>query len=224
MAERGREFDVVSVGELCRVLQAEDSLEKLVFACVGKTNEESQAEIEAGFLKFNVESEAELWAIVLAADFTGKVATIELRVNTDSAPETHRYISTGKKESKFGMEIVRAERAVEATAMLSSIRMIRMHIYIGSPITMTEPYAGAVAKRGELIGGLRRLGHPIAWYNMGGGCGIKCKGCEALAVEEFAQVIGPEIRTVKCRLAIGSGRVIAGNASSLVSRVVYTKQ
>jgi len=102
--------------------------------------------------------------------------------------------------------------------------MIGMHMHIGSQITTTEPYAGAVAKGVELIDRLRRLGHPIAWYNMGGGYGINYKGGEARTVDEFARVIVPGIKAANCRLAIEPGRVIVGNAGILVSRVVYTKQ
>ena len=102
--------------------------------------------------------------------------------------------------------------------------MIGMHMHIGSQITSTEPYAGAVAKGVELIGRLREMGHPIAWYNMGGGFGINYKGHEAQPIEEFARVIVPGVKAAGCRLAIEPGRVIAGNAGILVSRVLYTKQ
>ncbi len=102
--------------------------------------------------------------------------------------------------------------------------MIGMHMHIGSQITSTEPYAGAVAKGVELIDRLRKMGHPIAWYNMGGGYGINYKGHEARPIEEFARVILPGIKASGCRLAIEPGRVIAGNAGILLSRVLYTKQ
>ena len=173
---------------------------------------------------FNVESEAELDAIARVAGSVGKVAPIALRVNPDVDPKTHRYISTGKKESKFGMDIARAEKVAEAAAKIATIRMIGMHMHIGSQITSTEPYAGAIAKGVQLIERLRKLGHPITWYNMGGGYGINYKGREARAIEEFARVIVPGIRSINCRLAIEPGWVIAGNAGILVSRVVYTKQ
>jgi diaminopimelate decarboxylase len=154
----------------------------------------------------------------------GKVAPIALRVNPDVDPKTHRYTSTGKKESKFGMDIERAERAAQAAVAIPSVRMIGMHMHIGSQITSTEPYARAVAKGVELIGRLREMGHPIAWYNMGGGYGINYKGGEARPVEEFARVIVPGVKAAGCRLAIEPGRVIAGNAGILLSRVLYTKQ
>jgi diaminopimelate decarboxylase len=153
-----------------------------------------------------------------------RVAPIALRVNPDVDPRTHRYISTGKKESKFGMDIERSLRVAEAAVAMSSVRMIGMHMHIGSQITTTEPYAAAVAKGVELIGRLRGMGHPIGWYNMGGGYGIAYKRGEARSIEEFAAAILPGVKAAGCRLAIEPGRVIVGNAGILVSRVLYTKQ
>ncbi len=224
MAEHGSAFDVVSSGELYRVGLAGGDPGKTVFAGVGKTDEEIKAGLDAGVLMFNVESEAELDAIARVAATVGKVAPIALRVNPDVDPKTHRYTSTGKKESKFGMDIDRAERVARTAVAIPSIRMIGMHMHIGSQITSTEPYAGAVAKGVELIGRLREMGHPIAWYNMGGGYGINYKGHEARPVEEFARVIVPGVKAAGCRLAIEPGRVIVGNAGILLSRVLYTKQ
>jgi diaminopimelate decarboxylase len=224
MAQHGSAFDVVSEGELYRVRQAGGAPEKTVFAGVGKTDHEIRAGLEAGVLMFNVESEAELDAIARVAATLGKIAPIALRVNPDVDPKTHRYISTGKKESKFGMDIERAQRVAETAVSIASIRMIGLHMHIGSQITTSEPYASAVAKGVRLIEQLRKLGHPITWYNMGGGYGINYKGREAKPVEEFARVIVPGIKAANCRLVIEPGRVIVGNAGILVSRVIYTKQ
>jgi diaminopimelate decarboxylase len=224
IAARGRGFDVVSAGELYRVGLAGGAAEKTVFAGVGKTDEEIRAGLEAGVLMFNVESEAELEAIARIASSLNRVAPVALRVNPDVDPKTHRYISTGKKESKFGLDLERAERIAGAAIKMASVRMIGMHMHIGSQITSTEPYASAIAKGVDLIGRLRRIGHPIAWYNMGGGFGINYKGREARPVWEFARVIVPEIKRAGCRLALEPGRVIVGNAGIMVSRVVYTKQ
>src|SRR6516165_8944970 len=224
MAEHGSGFDVVSAGELYRVQLAGGAPGKTVFAGVGKTDEEIRAGLNAGVLMFNIESEAELAAVARVAATTGKVAPIALRVNPDVDPKTHRYISTGKKESKFGMDIERAERVARTALTIPSVRMIGIHMHIGSQITTIEPYAGAVAKGVELIDRLRRLGHPIEWYNMGGGYGISYKGHEARPIEEFARVILPGVKAAGCRLAIEPGRVIVGNAGILLSRVLYTKQ
>jgi len=224
IAEHGSGFDVVSAGELYRVKLAGGAPERTVFAGVGKTDDEIRQGLETGVLMFNIESEAELDAVAAVAASVGKVAPIALRVNPDVDPKTHRYISTGKKESKFGLDIERAERMAEAAVTIPSVRMTGIHMHIGSQITSVEPYAGAVAKGVDLIGRLRRFGHPIEWYNMGGGYGINYKGREAKAVEEFARVILPGVKAAQCRLAIEPGRVIVGNAGILVSRVLYTKQ
>ena len=224
MAEHGSGFDVVSGGELYRVGMAGGDPDKTVFAGVGKTDAEIAAGLDAGVLMFNVESEAELEAISRVASAKQRVAPIALRVNPDVDPKTHRYISTGKKESKFGMDIERSLRVAEAALAIPSVRMIGMHMHIGSQITTTEPYAGAVAKGVELIARLRGMGHPIGWYNMGGGYGIAYKGKEARPIHEFAAAIVPGVKASGCQLAIEPGRVIAGNAGILVSRVLYTKQ
>ena len=191
MAEHGSGFDVVSGGELHRVKLAGGDPERTVFAGVGKTGDEIVAGLEAGVLMFNVESEGELEAIARVAAAMNRVAPIALRVNPDVDPRTHRYISTGKKESKFGMDIERSLRVAEAALAMNSVRMIGMHMHIGSQITTTEPYAGAVAQGVEVIGQLRRMGHPIEWYNMGGGFGIAYKKSEARSIAEFAAVILP---------------------------------
>src|SRR6476659_1760800 len=143
LAEHGSGFDVVSGGELHRVGVAGGDLGKTVFAGVGKTDEEISAGLEAGVLMFNVESEAELDAIARVAAGQGRVAPIALRVNPDVDPKTHRYISTGKKESKFGMDIDRSLALAERIVGLKSVSMIGMHMHIGSQITSVEPYAGA---------------------------------------------------------------------------------
>jgi diaminopimelate decarboxylase len=224
MAENGSGFDVVSGGELYRVQKAGGDPGRAVFAGVGKKDEEIAAGLKAGVLMFNVESEAELDAIVRVAKSLGVVAPLALRVNPDVDPKTHRYISTGKKESKFGMDI---DRSLALGLLIQSnphVSMIGVHMHIGSQITTTDPYVGAAGKAVTLIGQFRAMGHPISWFNMGGGFGINYKGHEAKAVEEFARVIVPVIKPTGCRLAMEPGRVIAGNAGILVSRVLYTKQ
>ncbi len=220
----GSGFDVVSGGELFRVVKAGGDPGKTVFAGVGKSDPEIAQAIEAGVLMFNVESEAELESIARVAASMGRVAPIALRVNPDVDPKTHRYTSTGQKESKFGLDIDRAMRIAGTVKDIPSLSMIGMHMHIGSQITSVDPYVKAVEKGVDLIGRLRGMGHPIAWYNMGGGYGIAYRGTEARPIREFAAAILPGIKASKCRLAIEPGRVIAGNAGVLVSRVLYTKQ
>lgn len=224
LAEHGSAFDVVSGGELHRVVTAGGHANQTVFAGVGKTDQEISEALHAGVLMFNVESEAELDAVARVAAKEGKVAPIALRVNPDVDPKTHRYISTGKKESKFGMDIDRSLNLAERVKGIGSVAMIGMHMHIGSQITTVEPHAGAAAKAVEIIEQLRAMGHPISWYNMGGGFGINYRGHEAKEIAEFAAVVVPYIKSTGCRLAMEPGRCVVGNAGILVSRVLYTKQ
>ena len=224
MAENASGFDVVSGGELHRVVTAGGRMDQTVFAGVGKTDDEIAAGLEAGVLMFNVESEAELDAIARVAGRMGRVAAIALRVNPDVDPKTHRYISTGQKESKFGMDIDRSLALADRVKGLATVTMIGMHMHIGSQITTAEPYAGAAGKAVEIIARLREMGHPIGWFNMGGGFGIGYRGPEARPIAEFARAVVPAIKATGCRLAMEPGRVIAGNSGILASRVLYTKQ
>jgi diaminopimelate decarboxylase len=171
---------------------------------------------------FNVESEAELNAKAHVAASIGKVAPIALQGNPDVDSKTHHYIPTGKKESKFGLDIERVEQMANATVTIPSLRMIGLHMHTSSQITTTKPHAGA--KGVGLIRRLRRLGHPILSCPMGGSCGIGYKGHEARSVGEFAQAIVPGIKVIDCLLMIETRRVIVGNAGIPVSRVIYTKQ
>ena len=223
VSEHGDGFDVVSGGELGRVLKAGGTADRTVFAGVGKTDPEIAAAIHAGVLMFNVESEEELIAINRVAKSLGKVAPVALRVNPDVDPKTHRYISTGKKESKFGMDIQRSLRLAQEATHMKHISMIGMHMHIGSQITTVEPYGHAAEKGVEIIGQLRAMGHPISWYNMGGGFGIAYRGGEAKAIEAFAEVIVPKVAATGCRLAMEPGRVVVGNAGILISQVIFTK-
>jgi diaminopimelate decarboxylase len=224
LGSHGSGFDVVSGGELSRVELAGGRPEKTVFAGVGKTDEEIAQGLRSGVLMFNVESEAELEAVARVASAEQRVAPIALRVNPDVDPKTHRYTSTGKKQSKFGLDIDRALAVAETAKRLPSLTMIGMHMHIGSQITTVEPYADAVAKGGKLIARLRELGHPVAWWNMGGGFGISYKAHESRPIEEFARAIVPAVKASGCRLALEPGRWIAGESGILVSRVIYTKQ
>src|SRR5271154_550937 len=157
MAEHGSGFDVVSSGELYRVELAGGSAGRTVFAGVGKTDEEIAAGLRAGVLMFNVESEAELDAIARVADSLGMVAPVAFRVNPDVDPKTHRYISTGKKESKFGMDIDRSLALAERSMGLASVAMIGVHMHIGSQITNTEAHASAASKAVDIIARLQGM-------------------------------------------------------------------
>ena len=195
MAEHGSGFDVVSAGELYRVGWPGASRTRRCSPGVGKTDEEIQAGLEAGVLMFNVESEAELDA---DRPRGRRRSARSRRSRCESIPtSTPRPTDTSRpaRRSRSSAWTSSGPRGcAEAAVEIPSIRMIGMHMHIGSQITTTEPYAGAVAKGVELIGRLREMGHPIAWYNMGGGYGINYKGREARPIEEFARVIVPGVK------------------------------
>jgi len=224
LAAEGSGFDVVSGGELERVRRAGGELAKVVFAGVGKTAGEIQLALELGILMFDVESEGELAAIGRIARQLGRPAPIALRVNPDVDPKTHRYITTGKKENKFGMDLGRALQAARDVANMRELRLIGVHMHIGSQITDPAPYAAAAARLRQFTQQLQELGHPVAWCNVGGGFGIEYRGGEANPAEAFASVIVPEVKATGCRLVLEPGRFIAGNAGILVGRVLYTKR
>ena len=226
MAEHGAGFDVVSGGELYRVIRSGGDPATTVFAGVGKTAEEIRYGLEKGVLMFNVESEAELQLTSRVAADLGRRAPVALRINPDVDPQTHRYIATGKKESKFGLDLQRAERMAREALSMKSLRMIGVHMHIGSQITSLEPHTAALPKGVAFVETVRRMGHPIEWFNIGGGFGIHYKKQEARAAEEYARIIIPEVKKLgpSVRLALEPGRFIVGNAGILVSRVLYTKE
>ncbi|MFO1021264.1 MAG: diaminopimelate decarboxylase [Planctomycetales bacterium] len=224
MKDAGSSFDVVSGGELFRVKQAGADTSKVVFAGVGKTDEEIRAALENHILMFNVESEAELDAIAQVASSMNVVAPVALRLNPDIDAKTHAKTTTGKKGNKFGMDIERANELADKVLRTPSLALKGIHMHLGSPILTTDPYAAAVTKGGEVIQSLRAKGHDIGWLNLGGGFGINYRQQEALPASEYAKVIVPGVKAMGCRLALEPGRFIVGNAGILVSRVIFTKR
>lgn len=224
MKEAGSSFDVVSGGELFRVKQAGADTSKVVFAGVGKTDEEIRAALENHILMFNVESEAELDAIAQVAASMNVIAPVALRLNPDIDAKTHAKTTTGKKGNKFGMDIERANELADKVLRTPSLALKGIHMHLGSPILTTDPYAAAVTKGGEVIQSLRAKGHDIRWLNLGGGFGINYRQQEALPASAYAKVIVPGVKAMGCRLALEPGRFIVGNAGILVSRVIFTKR
>jgi len=224
LREMGSGFDVVSGGELFRVLQAGGHPKKIVFAGVGKTAEEIELALDRRILMFNVESESELKVINLIATQKSLVADIALRVNPDVDPKTHRYITTGLKESKFGIDLLMAERLAEEIPGLTGIRLVGVHAHIGSQITDVEPHRAALQKVRVFADRCRELGHPVQYINLGGGFGIHYQGHEGLPATDYADVLLPHLRGTDYKLIIEPGRFIVGNAGLLLTRVLYVKQ
>ena len=224
MQAAGSSFDVVSGGELYRVKQAGADTSRVVFAGVGKTDEEIRFALENNVLMFNVESEGELDAIAAIAREMNVVAPVALRLNPDIDAKTHAKTTTGKKGNKFGMDIVRAGQLADKVLADKRLNLRGIHMHLGSPILTTEPYAAAVQKAAEVVREFRAKGHDTRWVNLGGGFGIHYRQQEALPASAYAEVIVPGIQAAECKLALEPGRFIVGNSGVLISRVIYTKR
>ncbi len=224
MAEHGAGFDVTSGGELYRALQAGGTGPKIVFAGVGKTDEEFRQALQNNVGLFNVESEAELYALVDVARSMNRLANVALRVNPALPPKTHVKTDTSVKGTKFGLDIETILDVARSVVSEPYIRVIGLHMHLGSPIITTQPYREGVEKGLVLIDQLRKQGHPISVLNMGGGFGIHYRKQEAPPADAFAEVIVPAVKQSGCKLVLEPGRFIVGNAGILVSRVIYTKE
>ncbi|NDH05514.1 diaminopimelate decarboxylase, partial [bacterium] len=224
MADHGSGFDVTSGGELHRALVAGGRGEKIVFAGVGKTDAEFRTALDNNVFLFNVESEQELHALGNVAKSMGKVAPVALRVNPDLPPKTHAKTDTSVKGVKFGLDIETVLDVARGILGNPGVKVVGLHMHLGSPILSVEPYRLGVAKALNLISKLREQGHPISVMNMGGGFGIHYRKQEAQPAKAFAEVIVPAVKEAKCRLVLEPGRFIVGNAGLLLSRVIYTKE
>ncbi len=222
-AKLGAGFDIVSGGELIRVLRAGGDPTKVVFSGVGKTEEEMRAAIEAGILFFNIESVEELFVLNDVARGLGKKARIALRVNPDIDPKTHPYISTGLKKSKFGIEIEAAVEVYKKAAGMEGIEVVGLDAHIGSQIFDLSPFRESVRKLVKLADVLRIEGISIQYIDIGGGLGIKYKeGDSPPHPKEYADIIMKEIDS-SSRLILEPGRSLVGNAGALLTKVLYLK-
>ena len=224
MADEGSGFDVVSGGELYRALKVGADPKKIVYAGVGKTDEEIIAGLRAGILLFNIESEEELENVDRLAGKLGKTADVALRINPDVDPDTHVYISTGKRETKFGVDLRRAGEVLKSARACRHIRMAGLHVHIGSQITKVDPYVDTLQRVLEFLPAARALGHPLEWLDMGGGFGIWYKDKAARPASEIAAACMPLLLKTKLKLLVEPGRFIVGNAGILLTRVLYVKE
>src|SRR6516162_8556629 len=200
LAEAGAGFDVTSGGEMYRAVRAGGSGDKIVFAGVGKTDDEIRYDLENNVFLFNVESEAELHNLAEVARGVGKPASVALRVNPDLPPKTHAKTDTSVKGVKFGLDIDTVLDVARGVVGNPHVRVIGLHMHLGSPILSTKPYQEGVSKGLVLIERLRQQGHPISILNMGGGFGVHYRKQEAQPAQAFAQVIVPAAQEAKCRL------------------------
>lgn len=224
LAEQGAGMDVVSGGELYRALKAGADPARIVYAGVGKTDKEINEAIDARIGWFNIESEAELANLIHIASQRQTTVRAALRVNPDVDPKTHRHTTTGKKETKFGVDIERARRAFEEYGRNKSVRLCGIHLHIGSPVNAVQPYVEAIEKALDLILSLRRDGFEIDALDIGGGYGADYSAGEALSGKAYAQMIVPLLRGQGLKIIIEPGRSIAANAGILVTRTLFIKR
>jgi diaminopimelate decarboxylase len=228
LAREGCGFDVVSGGELERVLVANQrAAKKIVFSGVGKSREEMTAALRAGILLFNVESESELWALAECAMRSRTMARIALRVNPDVAAETHPYISTGLRKHKFGVPIGSARELYAKASAARYLKVAGVSVHIGSQITDVRPFADAVDRVAALVRELRADGHRIDYIDTGGGLGIDYQ--EPLSafsdcLARYARAITNPLRGLKVHLLLEPGRSIVGPGGALVTSVIYRKE
>lgn len=226
LARQGAGADVVSEGELRRALAAGVAPGKIVFSGVGKTEAEMAFALETGIDRFNVESEPELELLSALAAARGLTARVAIRVNPDVDAKTHEKIATGKAENKFGISWKRAPAVYARARELPGIEADGIDVHIGSQLTDLEPFAAAFSRVASMVEALRAQGNPIAHIDLGGGLGIPYRGDNDVPPhpDEYAAMVKRTIGHLGCQLTFEPGRLIAGNAGILVSRVIYEKQ
>jgi len=223
LRDNGASFDVVSGGELSRVLEAGGNPKSVVFAGVGKTDDEIRQALRTGIGWFNVESEAELENISAIAASMNVTARAALRVNPDVDPHTHLYTTTGKRETKFGVDLDCARRVFREFHGRTGLNLCGLHLHIGSPVNSVEPYVRAIFAALSLIEELRRDGHSIQAMNIGGGFGAHYLGSEAPPAGAYAAALIPMLERSGLQVYLEPGRCIAANAGVLIARTIYTK-
>ncbi|WP_435231199.1 diaminopimelate decarboxylase [Pseudopelagicola sp. nBUS_20] len=221
----GAGMDVVSGGEYARALAAGVPGERIVFSGVGKTREEIATALNGGLRQFNVESEPEMDVINSVALELGLVAPITVRVNPDVDAKTHAKIATGKSENKFGIPISRARDVYSYAGSLKGLKVVGIDVHIGSQLTELEPFELAYRKVAELTEQLRADGHKIVRLDLGGGLGIpyeRSNTAPPLPIE-YGAMVKRVLGHLGCEIEIEPGRLIAGNAGIMVSKVIYVK-
>jgi diaminopimelate decarboxylase len=222
-ARLGAGFDIVSGGELQRVLAAGGAVNKVVFSGVGKTEAEMRQALEAEILCFNVESPSELDRLNAVAGSMGKVAAISLRVNPDVDAKTHPYISTGLKQNKFGVAYTEAFDLYRKAAAMPHLRVTGIDCHIGSQLTETSPFIAAAEKVLALVDRLAAAGIVLEHLDLGGGLGIRYDDETPPAIAEYAQALLGALKGRSEKIVVEPGRVLVGNAGILLTRIEYLK-
>ena len=224
LADQGCGADVVSGGELYRAIKAGVKQDKIVYAGVGKTEDEIKFALLSNILLFNSESQAELELINKIAGELNKRPKIGLRINPDVDAKTHAYITTGKKENKFGISLNEAFKIYKTANRYRNLEFRGIHIHIGSQITSVQPYVEAVKKAVDFINKLKGKGIKIDYLNIGGGLGIIYDKESPAKASEFAASLKPLLKGLNCSLILEPGRFITGNAGVLLIKVLFVKK
>jgi len=224
LRDMGAGADIVSGGELYRALRAGIDPKKIVFSGVGKRPEEMAAALEMDILMFNVESDQELRLLSRVAGQSGRTARISLRINPDVDPKTHPYISTGLKKNKFGIDIRRADEIYAEAQRLPGIDPVGIDCHIGSQLTEISPFLEALDRLKALNGRLQERGLDIRYLDLGGGLGITYGEEEPPHPKDFGHALTQALADWDVHLILEPGRVIAGNAGILATKILYTKQ
>ncbi|MFA7115232.1 MAG: diaminopimelate decarboxylase, partial [Candidatus Omnitrophota bacterium] len=223
LVKAGSGLDIVSGGELFRAKKIKCPADKIVYASVGKTEPEIADAIKYGIRMFNVESVPELIKINSCAVKMCKKVDIALRINPDVEPKTHKYITTGKKETKFGIDMDTAWEVFNDKDKFRSVNLCGIHLHIGSQILTPAPFVKAINKTSNFIGKLKKNNINITTLNIGGGLGIIYDNESPATAAEFAAKILPSLKKLDLKIILEPGRFIAGNAGAFVCSVTYVK-
>lgn len=223
IADAGGGFDIVSGGELFRAQQAGADTTKIVYAGTGKTDQEIIDALNAPIGYFNIESEAELENLIRLAKETGKKTKAALRVNPDVDPKTHRYITTGTKETKFGVDIERARKVFADYGSNGVVDLCAIHVHLGSGGKTITPYVEAVQKILPVIDALRQQGHTIEALDLGGGYGADYESDTVPSAADYAAGLVPLIKDKNLKLILEPGKSIIANAGIMLTKALYTK-
>ncbi len=220
----GSGLDIVSGGELFKARKLGADPKKIVYASVGKTAVEIKDALKAGILLFNVESIPELALIDRLCARMKKRTKVAIRVNPGVKAKTHKYITTGTKSNKFGIDEDTTLRIFSDSVKFKHIDIIGIHIHIGSQITQVDPFLKAIKKASSLIGAIRNTGHKIDYLNIGGGLGIIYNDEKPQTAKDFAKAVVPILGKLNIKLILEPGRFISGNSGILVTKVLYVKR
>ena len=224
LVKEGAGLDIVSGGELYIALKTGVAAKRIVYASVGKTEKEIEIAIKHHIFLFNVESLPELKMIDKVAARLGRRQTVAIRINPDVRSKTHKYITTGHKENKFGVDMETARGIFMNCSRFPHLNICGVHIHIGSQIVDSGPFVKAIEKIAGFIKELEQNGVNIRWFNIGGGLGIIYSNERPQTAAEYAKAIVPILKKIKAGVILEPGRFIAGNSGILLTRVVYVKE